>query len=96
MQSVLGNFPPTMDPGWTPSKWHKDGLPVRGPGQVRQWTSALHYDVEQALMFVIDQQPWVVRQGARWQIWPQGGGAAMAALAEARHGEPDLGSGCSS
>ena len=31
------------------------------------------YDVEQALIFVIDQQPLVVRQGTRSQVWPHGG-----------------------
>ena len=73
MQTVLGNFPPTWNPGRVTATWHTDGLPIQGPEQARKWATAMPYDVEHALAFAIDQQPWVVRQGARWQTWPRGG-----------------------
>ena len=73
MATALGNFLPVWNPGWTTATWNTYGVPTRGPATARQWAAAMPYDVEQALIFVIDQQPWVVRQGTRWQVWPHGG-----------------------
>ena len=73
MAAALGNFLPAWNPGWTAAKWNTDGLPAQGPATARQWEAAMPYDVEQALIFVIDQPPWVVRQGTQRQVWPHGG-----------------------
>ena len=48
------------------------GASRRGPTTTQRWADRLPYDVQQAPVYAIDLQPWELRHGSRWQIWPDG------------------------
>ena len=68
----LGDFLPWWHPGWTPATWLAKGLPAGGQTAAQRWVDKLPYDVEQTVVYLINLQPWELRLGSGWQMWPKG------------------------
>ena len=72
MPARLGDFLLGWHPVWTPTTSQTGGLPTRGTTTTERWADRLPYDMEQALVYSINLQPWELRHGSKWQVWPNG------------------------